>query len=83
MNGKPMHIDSLWIYPIKGCRGHEIKAADITTEGLAGDRRFVVTSEGQPMGQKNASGLKVFVGPLAGCESTVEFQTRHNLRITG
>lgn len=74
MNGKPMHIDSLWIYPIKGCRGQEIKAADITTEGLAGDRRFVVTSEGQPMGQKTLPDLKYLSARWQGANLQLSFK---------
>ena len=35
-------IEQLFIYPIKGCRGFEVKSAEMTPRGLEFDRSFVV-----------------------------------------
>ena len=53
-----MRVDSLWIYPVKGCRGQGLDSADVTTEGFAGDREFVLTDSGVPQSQKSLPALK-------------------------
>ena len=37
-----MHLHSLHIYPIKGMRGCDLSAAEVTSMGLAGDRRWML-----------------------------------------
>ena len=37
-----MHLHSLHIYPIKGMRGCDLPAAEVTPMGLAGDRRWML-----------------------------------------
>ena len=44
-----MRVDSLWIYPIKGCRGQTLEAADVTTEGFEGDFKYIEMSVYQKM----------------------------------
>ena len=53
-----MRVDSLWIYPIKGCRGQALDTVDVTTEGFEGDRQFVLTDSGVPQSQKSLPALK-------------------------
>ena len=36
----PWRVKSLWIYPVKSCRGVEIDHADIVTTGMKYDRQF-------------------------------------------
>ena len=37
-----MHVTSLHCYPIKGCRGHDLDAADVELLGIRDDRRLMV-----------------------------------------
>jgi uncharacterized protein YcbX len=69
-----MLVDSLWIYPIKGCKGQQVDAVDVTTEGFKGDREFVVTSEGVPMGQKSLPDLKHLSARWSGSRLTLSFR---------
>ena len=38
-------IDALWIYPVKSMRGIQLKNCEITPEGLANDRHWMVIDE--------------------------------------
>ena len=29
----PMHVSSLWVYPVKGCRGCQVSSAQVETTG--------------------------------------------------
>lgn len=69
-----MLVDSLWIYPIKGCKGQQVDAVDVTTEGFKGDREFVVTSKGVPMGQKSLPDLKHLSARWSGSRLTLSFR---------
>ena len=53
-----MRVDSLWIYPIKGCRGQALDVANFSIEGFEGDRQFVLTDSGVPQSQKSLRALK-------------------------
>ena len=39
-----MHIQQLWRYPVKSLRGEQQEEAEITSNGIVGDRRVAVTS---------------------------------------
>ncbi len=41
-----MHVESIAIYPVKGCHRVEIDRADVEPWGLAGDRRWLVVDAG-------------------------------------
>ena len=36
----PMQVIGLWRYPVKSLQGEQLETAAITTDGLAGDRRY-------------------------------------------
>jgi uncharacterized protein len=48
-------VATLWRYPVKSMQGEELNAAEVTTEGLLGDRRFAVVDQatGKVAGAKN------------------------------
>ena len=35
-------IDSLWVYPVKSCRGIRVDSAEVVSRGLKYDREFMV-----------------------------------------
>ena len=76
-----MRVDSLWIYPIKGCRGQTLEAADVTTEGFEGDRQFVVTDAGQPQSQKSLPALKDLSAIWQAGELTLSFKGGDSFRV--
>jgi hypothetical protein len=41
-----MRLSELWLYPVKSMRGHRAVHADVHTEGLGGDRRVMVATNG-------------------------------------
>lgn len=50
-----MHVEALWRYPVKSLAGERLRRADVTVDGIAGDRlvlvhdgRRVVTSRTRP-----------------------------------
>jgi len=69
-----VRIDSLWIYPIKGCRGQALDAVDITTEGFEGDRQFVLTDCGVPQSQKSLPALKHLTATWQAGQLTLSFK---------
>ncbi|WP_113702751.1 MOSC domain-containing protein [Nonomuraea lactucae] len=40
-----MRLASIYFYPVKSTRGHDVRQAEVEPWGLAGDRRYVVTDE--------------------------------------
>ncbi len=48
-------VATLWRYPVKSMQGEELNAADVTTAGLRGDRKFAVVdpATGKVAGAKN------------------------------
>lgn len=38
-------VSSLWIYPIKSCRGIEVQQLEITTTGIKYDRQWMIVDE--------------------------------------
>lgn len=48
-------VAALWRYPVKSMQGEELNAAEVTTAGLLGDRRFAVVDQatGKVAGAKN------------------------------
>ncbi|MDY6785474.1 MAG: MOSC domain-containing protein [Cyanobacteriota bacterium] len=40
-----MNVTGVFIYPIKSCRGIELKEAEVTPKGFAWDREFVIVDE--------------------------------------
>jgi uncharacterized protein len=48
-------VAALWRYPVKSMQGEELNAAEVTTVGLLGDRRFAVIDQatGKVAGAKN------------------------------
>ena len=69
-----MRVDSLWIYPIKGCRGQALDAVDVTTEGFDGDRQFVLTDSGVPQSQKSLPALKDLSATWQAGQLTLSFK---------
>jgi uncharacterized protein YcbX len=48
-------VATMWRYPVKSMQGEELNAAEVTTAGLLGDRRFAVVDQatGKVAGAKN------------------------------
>jgi hypothetical protein len=48
-------VASLWRYPVKSMQGEELNAAEVTTAGVFGDRRFAIVDQatGKVAGAKN------------------------------
>lgn len=49
---KPVTVNELWVYAVKGMRGIEVDSIDITDMGIVGDREFAVLEEGHLVDQK-------------------------------
>ncbi len=48
-----VRITELWLYPVKGLRGHRVGAATVASRGLVGDRRcMVVDADGRFVTQR-------------------------------
>lgn len=49
------HVATLWRYPVKSMQGEELNAAEVTTAGVLGDRKFAVVDAvtGKVAGAKN------------------------------
>ena len=45
-------LETIYRYPIKGCRGVRVEAADVTTSGLVGDRQWVLVNGQGVVNQK-------------------------------
>ena len=62
-----MHVTSLHIYPIKGCRGHAVASLDIDTLGPTGDRRLMlVDTKGRFISQRESPRLATITPTLDG-----------------
>jgi hypothetical protein len=47
------HLSAIWLYPVKGLRGHTVASAKVEARGLAGDRRcMVVDRDGRFLTQR-------------------------------
>ena len=47
------HLSAIWLYPVKGLRGHTVTSAKVEARGLAGDRRcMVVDGDGRFLTQR-------------------------------
>lgn len=68
-----MRISSLWIYPVKGLRGHRVERALATRRGLLGDRRFMVVDAGGAfVSQRKHPGLVRVHARLEGARLVLE-----------
>jgi uncharacterized protein len=68
-----MRISSLWIYPVKGLRGHRVERAQVTRRGLLGDRRFmVVDAAGMFVSQRKLPELVRVLARLEGARVVLE-----------
>lgn len=52
-----MHVASLWRYPVKSLRAESLDTAELTLDGVAGDRRVHVRGEYQPLTGRSRHGL--------------------------
>lgn len=60
-----MRIESLWVYPLKGCRGVPVTEAVLEPWGLAGDRRWmVVNADGRFQSQRESPALATVTASL-------------------
>lgn len=54
-------IDSLWIYPVKSMAGVQLDSSELTPEGLAGDRQWMLIDEnGQFISQRKLPAMALF-----------------------
>jgi len=51
-------VSAINIFPIKGCRGYSLEAADVSTQGISGDRVFTVLLDGHRTNQKKIPQLR-------------------------
>src|SRR5436190_2305676 len=54
---RPMHVAGLWRYPVKSLRAEPLEEAELTLDGVAGDRRVHVRGEYQPLTGRSRHGL--------------------------
>lgn len=55
------HVESLWIYPVKGMAGIEVKSSDFNNLGLLFDRRWMLVDEmGRFLSQRDVPELALF-----------------------
>lgn len=67
-----MHLASLHIYPIKGCRGHDVASAELDRLGLVGDRRLMlVDGHDRFLSQREVPALATLTPRLAGTTLSV------------
>lgn len=67
-----MHVASLHIYPIKGCRGLSVPSAAIDALGFVGDRRLMlIDPSGRFVSQREEPLLATITPELAGTRLTV------------
>lgn len=67
-----MHVSSLHIYPIKGCRGHSLPSAAFDALGFAGDRRLMlVDASGHFVSQRDEPLLATITPELDGARLTL------------
>lgn len=67
-----MHVASLHVYPIKGCRGHSVPSAAIDALGVVGDRRLMlVDRSGRFVSQREAPLLATITPELTGARLTL------------
>jgi uncharacterized protein YcbX len=67
-----MHLSSLHIYPIKGCRGHSVATTTIEPLGIVGDRRLMlVDASGRFVSQREEPLLATITPELNGMQLTV------------
>ena len=52
-----MHVAELWRYPVKSLRGEQLERADLTSDGVAGDRRVHVREHGHVLTGRTRHGL--------------------------
>jgi len=51
--GSTWKVKSLWIYPIKSCKGIEVEEQDVFEMGFKYDRQFSFATTGKPIGMTN------------------------------
>ena len=67
-----MHVSSLHIYPIKGCRGHSVAAAALDAIGFVGDRRLMlIDASGRFISQREEPLLATIEPELTGNRVTL------------
>jgi uncharacterized protein YcbX len=60
-----MHVQELWRYPVKSLKGERLEFADVTEDGVAGDRRVHVRSRsGRVITGRTTRGLLALHGTL-------------------
>jgi MOSC domain-containing protein len=57
-----MHVEGLWRYPIKSLGGEALRTAELTRDGVAGDRLVHVTSSRGPITGRSRPGLLTIPG---------------------
>lgn len=60
-----MHVQELWRYPVKSLRGERLPAADVRTDGIAGDRLVHVAGPRGVITSRTRPGLLSLAGTLA------------------
>jgi uncharacterized protein len=45
-----MHVIGLWRYPVKSLQGEALQTAELTADGIVGDRRFAIFDAGTGLG---------------------------------
>jgi uncharacterized protein YcbX len=64
-------VSRLFIYPIKSCRGIELESAELTSRGLAGDRRYMLVDAGGRFLTQRRHGQMALLEPTFGDDGFV------------
>jgi uncharacterized protein len=54
---REMYVDQLWRYPVKSLRGEQLDRAELTADGIAGDRQVHVREHGHVLTGRTRHGL--------------------------
>ena len=56
-----MQVVGLWRYPVKSLQGERLETAEVTADGLAGDRRFAIFDTATGLGLTGSTDARAAV----------------------
>ena len=78
-----IRVAELWIYPVKSCRGISLQRAEVTHQGLQGDRQWmIVDAEGKFITQRTHPQLAKVQTQLTPDRLTLTFEDLPPLEIS-
>src|SRR6476646_3344555 len=67
-----MQVAELWRYPVKSLQGERLESAELTPEGIAGDRRYAIYDIGTGFGLTGRRHPELLFGSARLVDSGVE-----------